>query len=169
MAHLPEERLDASTALTNIEVDFFGPFTAKIGRQNEKRWRCLFTCLTVRAVHIELVPKVDTDSSLNAIMRFVARRGKPCTIINNNGTNFVGAERELYAEYVAAWNKEGIEENLSQQGTRCKFNPTAATHFGGVWKPLVRSCKKAMYVVLGNRSPTEDVLSATVCLCSEEH
>ena len=104
MADLPEERLDASTAFTNVGVDYFGPFTVKIGRKNEKRWCCLFTCLTMRADHIEMVPKLDTDSFLNAIMRFIARRGKPSTIISDNGTNFVGAERE-FAEYVAARNK----------------------------------------------------------------
>ena len=53
----------------------------------------------MRAVHIEVVPKLDTDSCLNAIMRFIARRGKSNTIISDNGTNVVGAERE-FAEYV---------------------------------------------------------------------
>ena len=138
MADLPEERLDTSTAFTNVGVDNFGPFIVKLGRRNEKRWCCLFTCLTMRAVHIEVVPKLDTDSCLNAIMRFIARRGKPNTIISDNGTNFVGAERE-FAEYVAAWNKEGIEKHLIQRGIRWKFNPPAAPHFGGVWERLVRS------------------------------
>ena len=166
MADLPEERLDASTAFTNVGVDYFGPFIVKIGRRNEKRWCCLFTCLTMRAVHIEVVPKLDTDSCLNAIMRFIARRGKPNTIISDNGTNFVGAERE-FAEYVAEWNKEGIEEHLIQRGIRWKFNPPAAPHIGGVWERLVRSCKKAMYAVLGNRSVTEDVLSTTFCIVEQ--
>ena len=162
MADLPEERLVASTVFSNVGVDYFGPFTVKIGRRNEKRWCCLFTCLTVRAVHIEIVPKLDTDSCLNAIMRFFARRGKPIKMISDNGTNFVGAERAL-AEYIAAWNKVRIEEHLIQQGFRWKFNPPA----GGVWERLVRSCKKAMYAVLGNRSVTEDVLSTTMCLVEQ--
>ena len=114
-------------------------------------------------MHIEVVPKLDTDSCLNTKMRFIARRGKPKTIINDNGTNFVGAERE-FAEYVAAWNKEGIEEHVIQGGIRWKFNPPAAPHFGGVSERLVRSCKKAMYAVLGNRSVTEDVLSTSMCI-----
>ena len=116
----------------------------------------------MRAVHIEVVPMLDTDSCLNAIMRFIARRGKPNTIISDNGTNFVGAEIE-FAEFVAAWNKEGIEEHLIQRGIRWKFNTPAAPHFGGVWGRLVRSCKKAMYAALGNRSVTEDVISTTMC------
>ena len=166
MAELPTERLDASTAFANVGIDYFGPFTVKIGRRNEKRWCCLFTCLTVRAVNIEIVPKLDTDSCLNAIMRFIARRGKPIKMISDNGTNFVGADRE-FKEYVAAWNKERIEEHLVQQGIRWKFNPPAAPHFGGVWERLVRNCKKAMYAVLGNQSVTEDVLSTTMCLVEQ--
>ena len=108
--------------------DYFDPFIGNIGRKNEKRRCCLFTCLTMSAVHIELVLKLDTDSCINAIMRFIARRGKPNTIISDNVTKFVGAERE-FAEYVAAWNKEGIEEHLTQRGIRWKFNLPAAPHF----------------------------------------
>ena len=120
----------------------------------------------MRAVHIEVVPKLDTDSCLNAIMRFIARRGKPNTIISDNGTNFVGVERE-FAEYVVAWNKEGIEQHLIQRGVRWKFNPPAAPHFGGIWERLVRSCKKAMYAVLENRSITEDVLLTAKCMVEQ--
>ena len=166
MAFQPEERLDASTAFTSVGFAYFDPFIVKIGRWNEKRWCCLFTCLTMRAVHIEVVPKLDTDSWLNAIMRFIARRGKPSTIISDNGKNFVGAERAI-AEYVAAWNKEGIEEHLIQRGITWKFNPPAAPHFGGVWERLVRICKKAMLAVLGNRSITEDILSTAMCIVEQ--
>ena len=166
MADLPEERLVASTVFANVGVDYFGSFTVEIDRRYEKRWCCLFTCLTVLAVHIEIVPKLDTDCCLNAIMRFIARRDKPVKMISDNGTNFVGAEKEL-AGFIAAWNKRQIEENLIQQGIRWKFYPSAAPHFGGVWERLVRSCKKAMYAVLGNRSVTEDVLSITMCLVEQ--
>ena len=104
----------------------------------------------MRALHIEVVPKLDTDSCLNGIMRFVARRGKPSTIISDKKKNFAGAERE-FAEYGAAWKKEGIEEY----------------YFGGAWEWLVRSCRKAMYAVLGNRSVTEDVLSTMMCIVEQ--
>ena len=102
------------------------------------------------SVHLEVVPKLDTDSCLNAIMRFIARRGKLSTVINDKGTTFVGAERE-FAEYVVAWSKGGIAEHLFQQGIRRKSNPPAAPHFGGVWEGLESICKKAMHAVLGNR------------------
>ena len=107
MADLPEELMVALTMFANVGVGYFGPITVKIGRNNEKRWCCLFTCLNLRAVHIEILPRLDTDCCLNAIMRFIARRGKLVKMISDNGTNFVGAEKEL-AEYIAAWNKKKI-------------------------------------------------------------
>ena len=90
MAKLPTEGLDASTAFANVGVDIysFGTFTVKIVCRNKKRCCCLFTCLKVRAVHIEIVPKLDTDSCLNAIIRLIARRGKPIKMISDNGDKF---------------------------------------------------------------------------------
>ena len=120
----------------------------------------------MRALHIEVVPDLDTDSCFNAIMRFIARRGKPNTIISDNGANFVRVER-AFTEYVAAWNKEGIEHHLIQRGIRWKFNPPAAPHCGGGWERLARSSKKAMYAVLGNRSVLENVLSTTICIVEQ--
>ncbi|XP_075256615.1 uncharacterized protein LOC142349088 [Convolutriloba macropyga] len=137
MADLPVERLDASTAFTSVGVEYFGPFTVNIGRRNEKRRCCLFTCLTVRVVHIEGVPKLGTDSCLIAIIRFIAQRGKP-TIISNNGTNFVDAEQE-FAEYVAAWNREGIEKHLIQKGIRWKFDQFADPKLEGYDQNLQES------------------------------
>ena len=166
MADLPEEQLVASTMFSNVGVDYFGSFRVKIGRTNEKRWCCLFTCFTVRALHIDIVPKPDNDSCLNASLRFIAQRDKPVKLISDNGTNFVGAEKEL-AVYIAVWNKEQTEENLFQQGIIWKFNSPAAPQFRGVWERLVRSCKKAIYAVLGNRSVTEHVLSTTMCLVEQ--
>ena len=132
-ADLREERLDTSTAFTNVGVNYFGPFTVKIGRkkQSEKRRCCLLTCLTMRVMHIELVPKLVTDSCLKALMRFFALRGKLSTIIIDNETHLFGTERE-FAEYVAIWSKDGIEEHPIQGGIRWKFNPPVAPDFCGV-------------------------------------
>ena len=131
MADQPEEQSVAPTVFSNVGVEYIGLFTVKIGRRNEKRWCCLFTILTVRAVNIEIVPKPNTDNCLNAIKQFIARRSKPVKMISDNGTNFVGDEKEL-EEYIAEWNKEQIIKNPVQQGIRWKFNPLVAPHFKGV-------------------------------------
>ena len=72
MAPLPEIRLKAPLkAFARTAVDYAGPFITVQGRgkRREKRYLCLFTCLTSRAVHLEIAYGLDTDSFLNAFYR----------------------------------------------------------------------------------------------------
>ena len=81
MANLPTERLGSHQfPFCFVGVDYFGPFSVTVNRRTQKRWCFLFTCMTVRAVHLEVVSSMSTDSCLMAIFRFIARRGKPRTI-----------------------------------------------------------------------------------------
>ena len=146
---------------SNTGVDYFGPFEVKFMHKTTKRWCCLFTCLTTRAVHIEVVPSLEAETCLTAITRFIARRGKPATILSDNGTNFVGAAKEM-RDCINAWNQSDIDNSLAKKDIKWKFNPSGAPHFGGIWERLVRSCKKAMIAVL-----TDHVLITTMCLVEQ--
>jgi hypothetical protein len=95
------------------------------------------------------------------LRRFIARRGKPSIIYSDNGTNFVGANREL-RESLTEWNQEKIANMLSQQEIKWVFNPPAAPHMGGVWERFVRSTKKALTVVLQNQVVTDEVLNTAM-------
>ena len=138
----------------------------KLLKRTIKRLCYLFTCLTTRAKHIEVVRSLDTVSRLVAINRFISRRGKPATIISDIGTQFVGSAKEL-KEYINSWNKDQITSDLAQKNIVWKFNPPCAPHFAGVWEKLVRSCKKTMVSILGNRSLTDEVLMTTMCLVEQ--
>jgi hypothetical protein len=90
MADLPRDRVTPSKPpFTYTGVDCFGPFEMKRGRSTVKRYGVLFTCLTVRAIHIEVASSLDTESFINALRRFIARRGQPEKIRLDNGGNFV--------------------------------------------------------------------------------
>ena len=146
-------------------MDYFGPLYVPVRRSTEKRWGFLFTCLTTRAVHLEIVPSLDTSSCVMGIERFIARRGTPSTIWSDNGTNFVGAEKELLA-CIKSWN--GMAPNFfAHKGVTWKFNPPGAPHHGGSWERLVRSVKRVLYDILGSRRVTEEVLGTTLCLVEQ--
>ncbi|XP_070569455.1 uncharacterized protein [Ptychodera flava] len=94
----------------------------KRGRVTEKRYGAIFTCMATRAVHLEVACSLDTDSCINAIRRFIARRGQVRSIRSDNGTNFVAADKEL-KESIRRWNQEKIAEMLHQQDIKWEFNP----------------------------------------------
>ena len=94
MADLPKERITSSPPFTCSDVDYFGLFYVKQGQKDVKRYGVLFTCLASRAVHIETADSLETDSFINALRRFIARRGPVREIRSHQGTNIAGAERE---------------------------------------------------------------------------
>ena len=97
MADLPPDRVTPGMPpFSFVGVDYFGLFTVKRGRCSVKRYGVLFTCLVLRAIHIEVNSHtLDTSSFINALRRFIARRGVVIEIRSDNATNFVGAEKEL--------------------------------------------------------------------------
>ena len=164
MAHLPKKRLAyQSPPFTNTGVDYFGPFYVTDRRTTEKRWGFLFTCLTTRAVHVEVVPSMDTSSCVMGVERFVSRRGTPAMLWSDNGANFIGAEKEL-RECVEKWNTLNIAAELEHKGIKWRFDPPSAPHQGGIWEKLVRSFKRVLYTILGTRRLLDQVLNTTFCL-----
>lgn len=91
-----------------------------------------------RAVHLEMAYSLDTDSCINAIRRFVSH------MRSDNGTNFIGAERES----LIALNNEKIQRALLQKGIQWSFNPPTGSHYGGVWECLIRMVRQILCAVL---------------------
>ena len=136
MAELPEQRFSTEGPFTYTGMDNFGPFYVKDGRKQLKRFVALFTCLSSRAIHLESCVCMETDSFIQALRRFIARRGSVREILSDNGTNFVGAENEWKKAY-NAMNHKKISEFLLAESCdwiQWKKQPPSASHMGGVWE-----------------------------------
>ncbi|XP_064629237.1 uncharacterized protein LOC135488532 [Lineus longissimus] len=163
MAPLPSHRVTIPIrAFARSGVDYGGPFTVKITRNTSaKRWLCLFTCTTSRAVHLEIAYSLDTHSFLNAFSRMVARRGKPEIVISDNGTNFHGAEREL-SELIMNLDHEEIVNDAANKGITWRFDPPWGSHHGGLFEALIKSAKRALRAILWEARVNDEELQTAV-------
>lgn len=157
MADLPPSRLRLlQPPFYSTGVDCFGPYLIKIGRRHEKRWGIIFKCLTTRAVYLDLLYQMDTDSFLMALRRFISRRGKPFEIISDQGTNFRGGRKALQEDFAVL--HPSLQEQLASHQNSFKFNPPGASHFWGCWEREIRSLKSALCSSIGDQIVTEEVL-----------
>ena len=98
---------------------------------------------------------LDTDSFLRCFVRMTSRRGYPLTIVSDQGTNFVGADRELQ-ELQSAPAQNKIQNQTADKGVKWIFNPPLAPHFGGVHEVMIKAAKKAIRAILTNADVNDE-------------
>ena len=163
MADLPGERLVTDLPpFTNVGLDYFGPFEVRRGRSMLKRYGVIFTCMTSRAVHLEVACSLTTDSCINAIRRFLCRRGPAQHMRSDHGTNLVGAEREL-REALQAIEHRKIQQTLRKEGVQWSFNSPTASHHGGFWERLIRMVRHVLCSVLKQQTLDDEGLTTVFC------
>lgn len=156
LGQLPIERVTPGPVFDKVGVDYAGPVMIKYGYACKptivKAYICVFVSLSVKAVHLELVTDLTSEAFIACLKRFIARRGLPSLIWSDNGTNFVGAKRELkelYQFLQTQATQESINHYLSDQKITWKFIPQHAPHFGGIWEAAVKSMKVHLRRILG--------------------
>lgn len=154
---LPVERVRDAAAFEVTGVDLAGPLYLKNGK---KCWICLFTCGVIRAVHLELLTSLTTEDFLQALKRFIARRGRPFVIFSDNGTNFKGTENLFQT---IDWNN--VQEYCTVDRLKWKFNPPAAPWWGGFFERLVGLVKRVLRKTLGRSSLTYCEMETMLCDC----
>lgn len=161
MAPLPRARLAAfQLPFTYVGIDYFGPFYVTVHRRKEKRWGVIFTCLTLRAVHIEVAHTLDASSCMLCLQNFMARRGTPREIYTDNGTNFRCAEKLLTEMQKRIDYTEIIRK---YDDIKWFFNPPAAPHMGGAWERLVRSIKTILLAIFPSFNFNEETIRSSMC------
>lgn len=139
--HIPERLESGKPPFTYTGMDCFGPFMVKLGRAQVKRYGCIFSCLNTRAVHIEVLYSMDTDSLINGFRRFVGRRGFPAKVWTDQGTNFVGSNTEL-KNALSEIDPDQLHSYGVKLNVEWHFNAPCASHKGGLWERMIRIIRK---------------------------
>ena len=163
MADLPSDRITPNEPpFTFTGTDCFGPFLIKRGRSEVKRYGAIFTCLVSRAVHVEMLESMEACSFMNALRRFLARRGPVRRMWSDNGSNLTAVDREL-RENLARLDADKINRKMESLGIEWVFNPPHASNFGGAWERLIRSIRRTMSAVCRLQASSDDCLNTLFC------
>ncbi|GFW96480.1 integrase catalytic domain-containing protein [Trichonephila clavipes] len=127
----------AKPAFSVSGLDFSGPLYVNNFGEQQKSYIVLFTCGVTRALHLELVSDMTTNSFLLAFRIFLARRGNCKVIYSDNAKTFLKSKKEI----------ENLSRILSQSRVQ---NFIAKERI--IWKNderLVRSVKESLHKILG--------------------
>lgn len=174
MANLPSVRVNAALPFVITGIDFAGPFLtrrtpgrpprninfkdpAPVPPTVDKVWVAVFVCLATHAIHLDITHGLSVEAFLETFSRFVSRRGHCRELWSDNGTTFVGTNKELQ-RVLADWDHKLPVEELSNFGTTWKFITPGAPHQGGMWEAGVKSFKHHLRRTVGDQKLTPNQL-----------
>lgn len=168
MGQIPEVRLKPIRPFKISGVDFTGHINIRFspgrGSKSYKGYICVLICMFSKAIHLEAVSDLSAQGFIAAFRRFVSRRGHCKTLYSDNGTNFVGASKELREMLNRSISQvpEEIGKLLANDGTTWTFIPPHAPNFGGLWEAGVRSTKTHLKRIIGDSTLTFEELSTVL-------
>ena len=150
MGPLPTDRTTVGAPFEVSGADLAGPFEMRETNKKTKKkcWIVLFTCLKVRAVHLEVVESISAPALINAIIRFQARRPGVRKIYSDQGTNFIGAEN-LIKQALELQKQENTKTINPLRPIEWVQNAPHAPHRGGCWERIVQITKRHLNAILG--------------------
>lgn len=165
MADLPAVRVNKpKRPFINCMIDYAGPIKIKSSTLRAakivKAYIAIFVCMAVKAVHIEPVSDQTSAAFIAALRRFTARRGRPANIYSDNGTNFVGASKEIVD--MSKEEQERVNFELTNTNISFHFSPAGSPHFNGLVEAAVKSIKTHLKRAIGEVSLTFEELATTL-------
>jgi len=155
---LPKVRVGEGRPFAVTGVDFTGALYVKEASGEQKVYICLFTCASTRAIHLEIVNDLSTESFMLAFRRFAGRRSLPCVMLSDNASTYLAAAEELKILFESV----DIKEALGRQGVDWQFIPKRAPWYGGFWERLVGLTKQAIRKTLGRTFISHEQLQTIV-------
>ena len=153
MGQVTAERLQPCPAFYNTALDMFGPFFIKDTvkrRTKAKAYGVLFTCLSSRALYIDLVEGYSTQDFLLAFRRFVTLRGYPATLYSDAGSQLAAANKEL-RDMMRCWDLDDLSNTGAAHGFKWNFTKSSdAPWQNGCCESLIRLVKRTLTIVIGD-------------------
>ena len=161
MTNLPEHRVNLVRAFGHVGIDYTGHIMVReevVEKKEEngkvferkffvekKYYILIFTCLNVRACHIELIPEMSTEHFVLALVRFCNEYGIPSHIYSDNAKSFISGVHVL--EKVLASNE--FKDRFSIYNIKHIKIPLYSPWIGATWERLIRTVKSCLKKTIG--------------------
>jgi len=90
-------------------------------------------------MHLELVSNLTSEAFNAALKHFIARRVLIYHPYSDNGSNFVGANREMKALFKSEKFLRQVHDCAAKTQFQWHFIPPNSPHFGGLWEADIKS------------------------------
>ena len=152
MSPLPLERLKPSPPFYHTGLDLFGPIWIKDAVKKRTKMKCygvIFTCLTTRALHLDIACGYDTENFLLVLRRFVTLRGCPSEVRFDTGSQLTCAGKE-WKEFFGNLDHSKISSFGVANGMNWLVNKASdAPWRNGCTERLIRSVKRCLLLTIG--------------------
>ena len=106
-----------------------------------------FTCLSTRAVYLDIAASLSMNNCLNVFQRFLATYGdKIKCFYSDNGTNFAGTDKAILQMYDRI-NKQKYKRHFVNKSIVWHFNTPLACRQGGAWELMTCGVSKLLTVL----------------------
>lgn len=145
---LPKHRVNFTQPFQHTGVDFTGHIW--VGRANEtasKRYILLFTCLNIRAVHLELLEDMSVNSFIQAFLRFTNLYGIPEVLYSDNAKTFVAGFEIIKNSFIS----DAFKEKFALYQIKHHTIPLYSPWVGSCWERLIKTVKMCLYKTIGRK------------------
>ena len=146
MTNFPKHRINFIKPFLHTGVDFTGHLFVKNElNENVKMYILIFTCLNVRAAHIDPVLDMSMQSFVLAFLRFVNLYGIPSFLHSDNARSFVSGGLALDQALVCDDYKAHFQ-NYDIKHIRI---PLYSAWASAIWERLICTIKSCLYKTIG--------------------
>ena len=158
MTNLPKHRVNMVRPFGHVGVDYTGHIYVKVeipkkeGEESKKKefvekkfYLLIFTCLNVRACHVELIPEMSTEHFVLALVRFCNEYGIMSHIYSDNAKSFIAGVHVL-EEVIAS---EEFKDRFNIYNIKHIKIPLYSPWVGASWERLIRTIKSCLKKTIG--------------------
>ena len=148
ICNLPKSRVNLVKPFREVGIDYTSHiFLNTSENNNTKMYLLLFTCLQIRAIHVEIVQDMSTKSFIQALIRFTNIYGIPSTIYSDNARSFIAAFEGNIISYHLKTNE--FKNKFQIYNINHKRIPLYSPWYGSCWERLIKIVKSCLYKSIG--------------------